>query len=109
MVRQENAQEHSNVYISCFNQVFKLVNQYCMKDSSQVESVICCTNPKVFKQQNNPANYRPTSLLPIIKKLLENYGVVLEHMERGVVLEHLMEGGVLTKDQWVYSQGKFIL
>ena len=55
--------------------------------------------PKSSSNTDNPTNYRPISLLPIISKLLE------KHIY-SVVLEHLTERRMLTDDQWGFSPGK---
>ena len=48
---------------------------------------------------DNPSNYRPISLLPVVSKLLE------KHIY-SIVFEHLAERKLLSVDQWGFCPGK---
>jgi len=54
--------------------------------------------PKSSVKTDNPYNYRPISLLPVISKLLERHIY-------NVVLAHLMEKDTLAGAQWGFTQG----
>jgi len=55
--------------------------------------------PKSPQNTDNPRNYRPISLLPVISKLLERH-------IHSVVYNHLTENDLLAKDQWGFTAGK---
>ena len=55
--------------------------------------------PKASPNTDNPRNYRPISLLPVISKLLERH-------IHSVVYNHLTENNLLAKDQWGFTAGK---
>ena len=55
--------------------------------------------PKTATSTDNPSNYRPISLLPVVSKLLE------KHIY-SIVFEHLAERKLLSVDQWGFCPGK---
>ena len=55
--------------------------------------------PKSSASTDNPSNYTPICLLPVISKLLERHIY-------SVVLEHLIEREILTENQWRFTPGK---
>ena len=55
--------------------------------------------PKSSDNTDNPCNYRPISLLPVISKLLERHIY-------SVVWEHLTESEMLDGAQWGFTSGK---
>ena len=57
--------------------------------------------PKTATSTDNPSNYRPISLLPVVSKLLEKYIY-------SIVFEHLAERKLLSVDQWGFCPGVYI-
>ena len=55
--------------------------------------------PKTTTSTDNPSNYRPISLLPVVSKLLENHIY-------SIVFDHLAERKLLSVDQWGFCPGK---
>ena len=68
-----------------------------MEESPKCVSVVPI--PKTATSTDNPSNYRPISLLPVISKLLE------KHIY-SIVFEHLAERKLLSVDQWGFCPGK---
>ena len=85
--------------MSCHAYPFKLVIQQVLRIPQQWKTSSVVPIPKSSTNIDDPHNYRPISLLPVIRKLLER------HVYR-LVSQHLAERKLISDAQWGFTPGK---